>query len=60
MALEEIAAVVSFPFTRDVLELCTSLLVTLIDEEVKQTIKLAHFSVKEYLILTTQEQKVCP
>lgn len=58
MALEEIAAVVSFPFASDVLELCTSLLVTLIDEEVNQTIKLAHFSVKEYLILTTQEQEL--
>lgn len=52
MALEEIAAVVSFLFAQDVLELCTSLLVTVIDKEVNQTIKLAHFSIKEYLILT--------
>jgi hypothetical protein len=55
MTLQEIAAVVSVQFTEDVLELCTSLLITLIDEKVNQTIKLAHFSVKEYLILTIQE-----
>jgi dephospho-CoA kinase len=54
MTLKEIAAIASFQIAQGVLELCTSLLVTIIDDEVNQTIKLAHFSVKEYLILTTQ------
>ncbi|KAH8588547.1 hypothetical protein B0O99DRAFT_600681 [Bisporella sp. PMI_857] len=58
MTLQEIAVVASFDIAQGVLELCSSLLVTLIDENVNQTIKLAHFSVKEYLIITTQKQKL--
>ncbi|KAH6714697.1 hypothetical protein BKA61DRAFT_446302, partial [Leptodontidium sp. MPI-SDFR-AT-0119] len=39
------------------LRICTSFLVTIIDDETSQTIKLAHFSVKEYLILRKVEKE---
>ncbi|THW78656.1 hypothetical protein D6D17_10051 [Aureobasidium pullulans] len=51
MTSREIAAVVSFPFVDDVLKICTSLLVTVIDGDTHETIKLAHFTVKEFLIV---------
>ncbi|THW47260.1 hypothetical protein D6D21_03486 [Aureobasidium pullulans] len=51
MTSREIAAVVSFPFVDDVLRICTSLLVTVIDDDTHETIKLAHFTVKEFLIV---------
>lgn len=46
----EVAAVVSFPFVDEVLKMCKSILITVIDQEAGSTIKLAHFSVKEFLI----------
>ncbi|CAG8982681.1 hypothetical protein HYALB_00000960 [Hymenoscyphus albidus] len=57
MTIEEIAAVASIKFPSEVLVVCTSLLVTIIDEKTDKTIKLAHFSVKEYLILKSEESK---
>lgn len=42
---------VAFPFVEDVLRICTSVLVTVIDGDTRETIKLAHFTVKEFLIL---------
>lgn len=47
----EIAAVVSFPFAYEVSKICTSLLVTVKDGDKWETIKLAHFTVKEFLIV---------
>ncbi|KAK6005165.1 hypothetical protein QM012_007944 [Aureobasidium pullulans] len=46
-----VAAVVSFPFIEDVLRICTSVLITVIDGNTRDTIKLAHFTVKEFLIV---------
>lgn len=47
----------SFPFVNDVLKMCKSILVTVIDGEAGETIKLAHFSVKEFLILQESSNK---
>jgi hypothetical protein len=47
----EVAAVVGFPFVKNVLRICPSLLVTMIENGPKETIKLAHFTVKEFLIV---------
>jgi hypothetical protein len=47
----EVAAVIAFPFVEDVLRICTSVLVTVIDGDTQETIKLAHFTVKEFLIM---------
>ncbi|KAH0021690.1 pfs domain-containing protein, partial [Aureobasidium melanogenum] len=47
----EVAAAVSFPFVEDVLRICTSVLITVIDGDTRATIKLAHFTVKEFLII---------
>jgi hypothetical protein len=47
----EVAAVIAFPFVEDVLRICTSVLVTVIDGDTQETIKLAHFTVKEFLIV---------
>jgi hypothetical protein len=47
----EVAAVVAFPFVEDVLRICTSVLITVIDGNTRETIKLAHFTVKEFLII---------
>lgn len=47
----EVAAIVSFPFVEDVLRICTSVLVTVINGDTRDTIKLAHFTVKEFLII---------
>ncbi|KAG9756503.1 pfs domain-containing protein, partial [Aureobasidium melanogenum] len=47
----EVAAAVSFPFVEDVLRICTSVLITVIDGDTRETIKLAHFTVKEFLII---------
>lgn len=47
----EVAAAVSFPFVEDVLRICTSVLITVIDGDTRETVKLAHFTVKEFLIV---------
>jgi hypothetical protein len=47
----EVAAIVAFPFVEDVLRICTSVLITVIDGDFRETIKLAHFTVKEFLII---------
>jgi hypothetical protein len=47
----EVAAVIAFPFVEDVLRICTSVLITVIDGDTRETIKLAHFTVKEFLII---------
>jgi hypothetical protein len=47
----EVAAVIAFPFVEDVLRICTSVLITVIDGDTRETIKLAHFTVKEFLIV---------
>ncbi|THZ69088.1 hypothetical protein D6C85_07011 [Aureobasidium pullulans] len=46
----EIAAIVAYQGIQDVLRICTSVLVTVIDGDAQDTIKLAHFTVKEFLI----------
>ncbi|TIA05588.1 hypothetical protein D6C81_10451 [Aureobasidium pullulans] len=46
----EIAATVQFQGIQDVLRTCSSVLVTIIDGDTQDTIKLAHFTVKEFLI----------
>lgn len=53
----EVAAVLAFPFTDDVLKLCKSILITVIDDDAGDTIKLAHYSVKEFLVLQNEQQK---
>lgn len=53
----EVAAVVEFPFADDVLKLCKSILITVIDDEAGDTVKLAHYSVKEFLVLQNEQQK---
>ncbi|KAK5062936.1 hypothetical protein LTR84_005012 [Exophiala bonariae] len=50
MTINEIAAAVELPHPEFVLKICTSMLVTLIHEQTDTFIKLAHFSVKEYLV----------
>lgn len=47
----EVAAAIEFPFAEDVLKICKSVLVTVIDGGPQETIKLAHFTVKEFLIV---------
>lgn len=47
----EVATAVSFPFVEDVLRICTSVLITVIEGDTRDTIKLAHFTVKEFLII---------
>lgn len=47
----EVAAAVTFPFVEDVLSICTSVLITVIEGNTRETIKLAHFTVKEFLII---------
>ncbi|KAH8197326.1 hypothetical protein TruAng_008492 [Truncatella angustata] len=51
----QIAAVVGFRSSDYVLDICSTLLVTVIDEDTTQIIKLAHFSVKEFLIVKLHE-----
>lgn len=51
MSSREVAAIVAFPFVEDVLRICTSVLVTVIDGNIDETIKLAHFTVKEFLVI---------
>ncbi|KAK5045892.1 hypothetical protein LTR84_008678 [Exophiala bonariae] len=70
LSLAQVAAIVGYPFTDDVLRICTSLLVTIIDDESGENhehagdkvdnekdyiIKLAHFSVKEFLVFRQLE-----
>ncbi|KAI9833766.1 MAG: hypothetical protein M1819_003499 [Sarea resinae] len=59
LRLEELSGLVSLPHPESVLEICTSMLVTLVQDKTDEDtdedktmiiIKLAHFSVKEYLI----------
>ncbi|TIA62499.1 hypothetical protein D6C77_02723 [Aureobasidium pullulans] len=54
----EVAAVVAFPFVEDVLKICTSVLVTVIDGDTTETIKLAHFTVKEFLIICHVQDEI--
>jgi hypothetical protein len=51
LTLSEVAAVVGFMSFKDVLKICPSSLVTVIDQGTRKTIKLAHFTVKEFLIV---------
>ncbi|ETS79964.1 hypothetical protein PFICI_07493 [Pestalotiopsis fici W106-1] len=55
LAAEQIAAVVGFRDPDFVLQICSTLLVTIIDEDTTRIIKLAHFSVKEFLVLKLYE-----
>lgn len=55
MSIHEIAAAVRLPHPEFVLRICTSILVTLIHENTDTVIKLAHFSVKEYLVSETEK-----
>ncbi|QMW44579.1 hypothetical protein G4B11_007999 [Aspergillus flavus] len=50
LRLETVAAVVGFPHPEDVVETCTTYLVTVSPSN--GTIKLAHFSVKEFLVVS--------
>jgi hypothetical protein len=51
LTLNELAAAVSLPRPEFALRICTSMLVTFIHEDTDKIVKLAHFSVKEYLVL---------
>jgi hypothetical protein len=51
MTLQEIAEAVHLLQPGFALRVCTSMLVTLVHEDTDEVIKLAHFSIKEYLIL---------
>lgn len=51
LKVEQVAAIVGFRASYFVVKICTTLLVTIIDEYTTQVIKLAHFSVKEFLIV---------
>jgi hypothetical protein len=53
----EVATTVAFRFVEDVLRLCPSVLVTVSGENTQQTIKLAHFTVKEFLIIWDDQQQ---
>lgn len=57
LTLNEIAAAVSVPRPEFVLRICSSILVTLIHEDTNESIKIAHFSVKEYLFKAEEERK---
>lgn len=52
----QIAAIVGFRDSDYVLQICSTLLVTIIDEDTTKIIKLAHFSVKEFLVIHLQEK----
>jgi hypothetical protein len=54
LTLSELAAAVSLPRPEFALRICTSILVTLIDENIERFVKLAHFSVREYLLSEVQ------
>ncbi|PWY74396.1 hypothetical protein BO70DRAFT_341273 [Aspergillus heteromorphus CBS 117.55] len=53
LKLEAVAAAVFFPCHEDVVKICTTSLVTVSPSD--GTIKLAHFSVKEFLVLDTEQ-----
>ncbi|KAF7539331.1 hypothetical protein G7054_g2214 [Neopestalotiopsis clavispora] len=55
LAADQIAAIAGFRNPDYVLQICSTLLVTIIDEDTTKIIKLAHFSVKEFLVLKTYE-----
>jgi len=55
MSIHEIAAAAQLPHPEFVLRICTSILITLIHEDRDTVIKLAHFSVKEYLVSDAQK-----
>lgn len=57
LGLEILAAAVSLRRPEYALWICTSMLVTLIHEDTDKVIKLAHFLVKEYLVLKNQRWK---
>ena len=66
MALKQFAAVVSYESAVEVMSICTSLLIIIVDNDKDRDIgskdenkifKLAHFSVKEYLILQHLQDK---
>ncbi|KIW28009.1 uncharacterized protein PV07_07701 [Cladophialophora immunda] len=57
LTLNEVAAVAGFRFSEDVLRICTSLLVTIIDTYSGEVVKLGHFSVKEFLVCRHLEDK---
>lgn len=50
LGAEQIAAVAGFRDPDYILQICSTLLVTIIDEDTSRIIKLAHFSVKEFLV----------
>ena len=56
LKLDEIAAAVSIPHPEFVLRICPSMLVTFNHEHTDKVIKLAHFSVKEYLVLEKHKE----
>ncbi|KAF3022400.1 hypothetical protein E8E14_003859 [Neopestalotiopsis sp. 37M] len=55
LTADQIAAIAGFRDPEYVLRICSTLLVTVIDEDTTRIIKLAHFSVKEFLILKLNE-----
>jgi hypothetical protein len=50
LTLKELAAAVSLPRPEFALRVCASMLVTSIHEDMDKIVKLANFSVKEYLV----------
>jgi len=51
----EVVAFVGFPTIEDVLNICTSVLITMVDMNDQKVIKLTHFTVKEFLRLDGRE-----
>ncbi|KAH8798596.1 ankyrin repeat protein [Xylogone sp. PMI_703] len=56
VTLREIAAAVNLLRPEYALRICTSMLVTLIHENTDEVIRLAHFTVKEYLVLQKESE----
>jgi len=51
----EVVAFVGFPSIEDVLNICTSVLITMVDMNDQKVIKLTHFTVKEFLRFDSHE-----
>ncbi|KAK5063125.1 hypothetical protein LTR84_005201 [Exophiala bonariae] len=58
LTLGEVAAITSFQFADDLLRVCTSLLVTIIEDDNRQILRLGHFSVQEFLVLRGESKIV--
>lgn len=54
---KQVAEIVGFKSPDFVLQICYTLLVTILDDEVDQVIKFAHFSVKEFIVVKSLESE---